>query len=244
MDRDGGLFRHVLSFLREGVNWVPPADESLKMRLSKEFDYYGLQCAHFTTIDFTVGDKPTLLSVPPVPKLDKLTSTTITTKFDVKPTSPDRSSRSITPTDRSDRPQTPGSDRSQTPGSDRSPKLHDRSQTLHDRSHGNNPVLSEIAPVAEQSHPLASDSDGFTLNFEIEKCPLIWAKANGPIGFEIDVENSFTLVGIKIRCKQVSPVKIFVNNTVFTISMQKLDENWIKSKDKFSFRFKADMMYL
>jgi len=44
IDRDGGLFKHVLSLLRDGDHWEPPLDSALRRSLVKEFDYYGLCC--------------------------------------------------------------------------------------------------------------------------------------------------------------------------------------------------------
>lgn len=52
-------FRHVLSFLREGENWVPPEDEPLKRRLAKEFDYYGIQCSYFDGAAEVASNLPT-----------------------------------------------------------------------------------------------------------------------------------------------------------------------------------------
>jgi len=48
IDRDGELFGHVLAFLREGEHWEPPTDSPILRRVAREFDYYGLECSHFT----------------------------------------------------------------------------------------------------------------------------------------------------------------------------------------------------
>merc|ERR1712183_1046163 len=43
IDRDGGLFKYVLNFLRDPVNFDPPIDPESCRDLLKEAKYFGLQ---------------------------------------------------------------------------------------------------------------------------------------------------------------------------------------------------------
>eukprot|EP01132_Coremiostelium_polycephalum_P003079 gene3079-3850_t len=42
IDRDGKLFTHVLSYLRDGPLWTPPLDLDLRRRIEIELSYFGL----------------------------------------------------------------------------------------------------------------------------------------------------------------------------------------------------------